>query len=310
MVKKGRRLEKTIESLEKLLSKTNLKVSSPALLPDYVAGGVREVDIAIQGEFGSTNILIAIECRDHKNPQNVTWIEQLKTKRDAIQANKMIAVSSSGFSENATITAQKYGIETRVVANIDSSEISRFFPEIEFVYSLHKFNVVALKSQQSDSTDLGYVAPKPLSQLTARALTISPNEKIFSRELEGKRYTLNELLLNMQSSDGNWLLHQIPWSDKLSQVVLSLNFSEPNSILLVEFENKVTRIIEMELTLETWTVEKLIPMSKAIVYKSNEEFFAVKADFQFVDHNEKRITVSLQKDTKTGVSNLQILRES
>jgi hypothetical protein len=81
----------------------------------------------LRGRIGSSNILIIIECRDRVKVEDVIWIEQITCKRESIGADKVIAVSSKGFSEPAKIKAQKNKIELRTFEEIDPHEISRWF---------------------------------------------------------------------------------------------------------------------------------------------------------------------------------------
>ena len=55
--------------------------------------------------------------------QDDTWIEQLATKREKVGAAKTIAVSSSGFSESARLTAALKGIELRNLREVTPEEI-------------------------------------------------------------------------------------------------------------------------------------------------------------------------------------------
>lgn len=50
-----------------------------------------------------------LECRKRGRRADDTWIEQLATKRAKIGAVKTIAVSASGFSDSAQLTAGQHG---------------------------------------------------------------------------------------------------------------------------------------------------------------------------------------------------------
>ena len=68
------------------------------------------MDVSIRSKIGPYDILTVIECRDHKRPVNVTYIEQMVTKRDNIRANKLIVISRNGFSKTAKDLAMNKGI--------------------------------------------------------------------------------------------------------------------------------------------------------------------------------------------------------
>jgi hypothetical protein len=70
-----------------------------------ITGRKREVDVSIRSRAGTPSIFITIECRKRHPKQDVTWIEQLAAKWDAIGAACTIAVSSSGFTPNGVAVA-------------------------------------------------------------------------------------------------------------------------------------------------------------------------------------------------------------
>ncbi len=66
-------------------------------------------------------------------PQDVTWIEQIACKRNSVGADKVIAVSSKGFTEPAKIKAQKNEIELRTFDEIEPEKINRWFFSSGFI---------------------------------------------------------------------------------------------------------------------------------------------------------------------------------
>src|ERR1700674_2713067 len=74
-------------------------VTSPdRMVWDYNAESYSEVDVTIRyKQFGSSEILVVIECRDRSKTDDKTWIEQLATRKASFHANILIAVSTSGF---------------------------------------------------------------------------------------------------------------------------------------------------------------------------------------------------------------------
>ncbi|VVB64100.1 Uncharacterised protein [uncultured archaeon] len=129
MDRKGRNFEEIVKFIEETLAGTSIKVKSPDYILDKDTGQPREVDISLRGKIGSSNILVIIECRDRMKdpPQDVTWIEQIVCKRNSLGADKVIAISSKGFTEPAKIKAQKNEIELRTFDDIDPEKINRWF---------------------------------------------------------------------------------------------------------------------------------------------------------------------------------------
>ena len=102
-------------------------VKSPDRVRDLDSSRLREVDASIRTKVGTADILITVECRKRNGPADVTWIEQLATKRAKVGAAKTIAVSAKGFSASARLAAERYGIELRVLNEITSTDIDTWF---------------------------------------------------------------------------------------------------------------------------------------------------------------------------------------
>src|SRR5215217_6263461 len=110
-----REFERLVALLENHLRPQGAIIQSPDSIVDKVTGELREVDASIRYKVDAIPILVTIECRDRVAMQDVTWIEQLVTKRNDIGASATIAVSSNRFTEPAIKKAKFYNIETRLL---------------------------------------------------------------------------------------------------------------------------------------------------------------------------------------------------
>ena len=99
MTRQGRELELLIERVEKAVLPEGATIQSPWIIKDRITNQPREVDILIEYTIGTTPIRIIIECRDRTSTQDTQWIEQIQPKVGDLKANKVIAVSSSAFTE-------------------------------------------------------------------------------------------------------------------------------------------------------------------------------------------------------------------
>ena len=220
MSRRGRKFEKIVRDLEELLGDSNLEVKSPDKLFDYASENYREVDISIKGKLGTHPILIVIECRDWGKPQNVIWIEQLKTKRDGIRADKMIAVSTSGFSLNAVTLAERYGIGIRNVNNLDAKELSGWIADTEVAYILNSFAVQKVNYVVTDSSELGDVAPKATLPTFGGRGTNKTVDKNFIIKNTGQRFSINDLVRNIEFQDNTTLFDKVkPWHPLASRLL-------------------------------------------------------------------------------------------
>ncbi len=99
MPRKGRDLEKLIAFFEEQLIKgEEIKITSPEFIIGRNSHTKREIDVSLRAKVDSANRLVMLECRDRKGNEDVSWFDELFGKSDDVGANKVIAVSSSGFS--------------------------------------------------------------------------------------------------------------------------------------------------------------------------------------------------------------------
>jgi hypothetical protein len=147
-VVKGTSFEKLVKTYEELLAPYDVKVEHNVQAPSVFTGNSRQIDITIRGKIGSVNVLIVIECRDRKKPQDITWIEQLMGKRINIGADKVIAVSSSGFTEEAIKHAKLSNIELRTINEIKNPKVVEgWMADLSPVFSgvLMAYKVIIMK---------------------------------------------------------------------------------------------------------------------------------------------------------------------
>lgn len=119
-----RRFELMVSRLERALQPTGCAIRSPDFLLDHETGEKREVDCSITLP-GDGEARISIECRKRGARQDVTWIEQLATKRVALRLAETIAVSSRGFSTSAYRKARHHGLTLNTYQEITVAIASR-----------------------------------------------------------------------------------------------------------------------------------------------------------------------------------------
>lgn len=80
------------------------------------------LSLAIAGR--RDGLFTMIECREHGDPQDVMWIEELIGRRASLHADAVIAVSASGFTSTALRKAAAHGIATRELQELTPEEIA------------------------------------------------------------------------------------------------------------------------------------------------------------------------------------------
>ena len=122
-----RTFEMLVARIERVAAPHNAVVKSPDRLPDLTTGKMREVDASIRLKVGTTEVLLTVECRRRNRKDDDTWIEQLATKRQKLGAAKTIAVSASGFTSSAMLSAKQFGIELRTLSEVSAPDIEGWF---------------------------------------------------------------------------------------------------------------------------------------------------------------------------------------
>ena len=95
----------------------------------------RQVDVLVRKD-GLINL---IECRLHKKPQDVKWIEELIGRRLSLEANAIVAVSASGFTSGAIKKAKKYGVILKDVNELTDEEICSWSRSIEISFFYYRY---------------------------------------------------------------------------------------------------------------------------------------------------------------------------
>lgn len=118
-----RRFHDLVARIHTALETSGALIKSPDRLRDLQTGKLREVDATIRRKESGREVLITIEARRRKDTQDVTWIEQLSTKRRKVGADATIAVSASGFAHEAVVTAAAEGIIVATVEELEQNDL-------------------------------------------------------------------------------------------------------------------------------------------------------------------------------------------
>ena len=186
-----RLFEKLVVRIEETLGTKGAVIRSPDRIRSLITNRTREVDASIRTKIGSAEILVTVECRRRKGKQNVTWLEQLACKKQAIGAARTIAVSASAFSSDAVRAAKHYGIDLRVLRDITDDDIRSWpFPTSFF----HIYKHAELLSPPNVEVEI------PQSELTDNIEELREtriNDKVF-RNSANEPWSLNDIWIHAQ----------------------------------------------------------------------------------------------------------------
>lgn len=223
--------QKLILLIESQLAGPDTRVTESAMAPSQ-AKVEQETDILIETRVHGRRIVIAIECRDHKRPCTVTWINEMNTKYTG-KANQVIAVSKSGFTRGALKTAAHFGIETLTLTEACSDDWKARVNRVKFSLGvLHLHNLSASLSLP----EFRRIAPDLLGDAGEQVIYKKDGARygtameLFKRFIEGPQATEwmkmqegNEdpkFSVRLRLSDGAYIIDKGGQRQKVTSVVL------------------------------------------------------------------------------------------
>ena len=256
MPRAGRGLEQLVQGLERLLAETPVEIRSPDFIVGKNTKTRREVDVSLRCKAGSVDILVILECRDRQSIQDVTWIEQLASKREDVGADKAVAVSATGFSQGAHNLAQLKQIELRSFAEIDEAVVFAWLKILAVEYRTRHMDVVGV------TIDLADLPP----EMTPMVVGPSPDgmrqvDEIFRRKSDGKMMSIDDIWVTAHGLGAGFdqAFRNLPPGEK-ERSILTINFDNPQ----FEVDTTAGRYNAMSLTIDAnfYYYETSTPISR------------------------------------------------
>ncbi len=133
-----KQFERQIERIHQLLEQDGSQITWNDHISDPdCPTQQRQIDISIV----RNGQLTIVECRLRKEPQDVTWIEELIGRRASLRAQGVIAVSASGFTATARKKAETHGIILRDFATLSAAEIQSWGAKRTLAVSFCEFSL-------------------------------------------------------------------------------------------------------------------------------------------------------------------------
>lgn len=260
MARLGREFEILIRDLEELFIGSSVEVRSPDRIIGRITGTLREVDITLRANVGSSPVLIGIECRDRAVPADVRWIEQIATKRDEIGAHKMIAVSSKGFSAAAVRLARECRIDARTLREVLPVEAFDWLEAREFRPCFVSYRLIDISIEVSSPPQTPFRVDFPSGRLTG-------DHPIFFRKSDGTPATINNLL------DHRWITRcalGIPM-DEPHRISAVLKTMRPEDAMAIKGRTGSADITQVSLDIEVFRTQgAAIPIRHMYEYASED----------------------------------------
>jgi Restriction endonuclease len=153
MPKRTNQFQDIIADIYRTLADTGATFEESAMVsePD---GTLREIDILIKSVVAGSEISLAIECRDYSRAQSIEWVDSLIGKYQSLPVDKVVAVSSSGFSEPSILKASRHRIQCLSAEKAEDIDWAAKFcdPWKSFYYGLRLFHLGSYKEDGSKLT--------------------------------------------------------------------------------------------------------------------------------------------------------------
>ncbi len=148
MTEESDNFEIFISRIHELLEKEGSLVQWNEKIPDPDnPSQLRQIDVTVRND----DVFNIIECRLHRNKQNVKWIEELMGRRASLRADSAIAVSSSGFTAGAVRKAKTFGVVLRDLTHLPEEEILSWTKGINIQLNFYRYSDFKLKIFISDT---------------------------------------------------------------------------------------------------------------------------------------------------------------
>ena len=287
--------EQLVARIEADASPLGLTVTSPDRIRCQITGRLREVDASVRTQIGTSRILVTIECRKRRIKQDVTWIEQLATKKHAIGATKTIAVSSSGFSPEAEAAARHHGIDLRRLSAVSAAEINELI-RLDVVLFTHKRCALARVGIRFFRS-LDWTVPDPEHVDIVLPPATDPFSPLFRNIETGTTWSLNDLWLQLQEASD-------PFTDiekGRAPEVKTACFPYPGNVTL-DTPDGPKKIGDVLLSVALWLeVEQVdLESAKKVEYTSTDGVTIQRVEFTSREPGAEdwRISLQIPKDSE------------
>lgn len=294
MPRKGRETELVLKELESLSLKDQAEIKSPDFIRDVVTGQKREVDISIRFKVGTHEFLTVIECRDRKKSQDATWIEQIVTKTRNIHANRVIAVSTSGFTDGAKKLAEHENVILRTLRDFKADEAIEWMDKVTFELRERQWDPINMQIELIDEK----LKDESKGKLKEMNIQFNLHKKEFKVASTGEYVSINDIINSANKNNGDFLFNDLNDGDPPVIKRALLEFAQENKHF-IEIDDKNYYIKFMDVELKCWVETKIIPLKKALRYEENHKPVLDKVDYEFSTLDKKKVFLSLTKDHET-----------
>jgi len=193
----AQKFEQQVERIFSVIENSGTVVSWDASIPDIEVPNItRQIDVLLERDGKK----VIVECRNHKRPQDIQWVEHLDSKKLSVGADAVIGVSSSGFTSSALKKAEARGVFLRHLEKISEDELSSWtnFNSVEVCY-INFRNIEIDITIKINTKNYAYYSDKAKSSKTIQMHAMSllnqiiqeKGDEILDNGAQGGTYRLN-----------------------------------------------------------------------------------------------------------------------
>lgn len=244
-----REFELLVARVEAALAPLGTVVTSPDRVTDLISGNLREVDASIRHIVGERTMLVTLECRDRQCLEDNTWIEQLVTKQRSIGAERTVAVSSRGFSEPALRKAAHFGIDARIMRDIQPEHVLQLL-RFHYHESCYRSRLHGLRIRFWMTEDSGGEPPALSADVLAQLKANLSDARVFQRASSGL-VSWNDAWKFLQQQESSTLYSAVPDDGSTIRTNVQIRFSDDVFVDTVSGPRKVAALdADVELFVE------------------------------------------------------------
>lgn len=135
-------------------------VEESAFLADRFTGQRREVDVVLRSRVGSHEVIVAVECREHRRRADIEWVEQMAMKHSSLPTSKLVLVSLTGFTRSASVKAASFGVDADSFAQAGKADWAQLVGgSTQASFSMWAFRIVRCSIILASDDSREYFAP-------------------------------------------------------------------------------------------------------------------------------------------------------
>jgi hypothetical protein len=290
----GRSLELLVQALEHLLADAPVEIRSPDFITGRNSGTSREVDVSLRSQVGSVSVLVIIECRDRAKPQDVTWIEQLASKREDVGADKAVAVSAGGFSAGARNLARSKQVDLRSLEELEPHVVYDWLTDETMDYRTRHVDLIDASIHlgeipaEIDPAALASILDK-IKALQIREDGLHQGTKVFVRKDDLTLVSVDDILDLMPGFGARFdaMLSGVPPGEE-KRIVLTIDF-EGDAKFALAIDDGLVDVDSIELDALFSYDEVQVPIRRYL-YQDDSGTVTENAEATIVS-GERRVTI-------------------